>query len=263
MLVILYRIMIGLFDSGSGGLTVLREIKRLAPTADVIYLGDFKNLPYGDKSPEELGALTVLAIERLLQEGAENIVSACNSVSASIAQPIIDLLGREKFGFVEMVGPTVRALASGKEIDSCLLLVATEATIKAKTYHNAFNKESKTIQAIAIPELVPAIESEQDREMILGVIRKALTRADGFDVLILGCTQYPIVERLFEKVIAEKGISATVFNPGEAVAKEAVKRFGSSGTGAIRFLITAPSAFFEKKVKDDFEGEFPVTIEII
>src|SRR5687767_11474091 len=108
--------MIGVFDSGSGGLSVLLEIRKRLPSVDVVYLGDIKNAPYGSKTREELGALTVMAVSRLLNEGADFIVSACNSVSASIVLPMLEILGVKPFEIVEMVGPTVKGLKNKKGI---------------------------------------------------------------------------------------------------------------------------------------------------
>ena len=77
--------MIGIFDSGSGGLTVLKAIREVMPSADILYFGDIRNAPYGEKSREELSRLTVNSIRVLQARGATSIVSACNSVSASLA----------------------------------------------------------------------------------------------------------------------------------------------------------------------------------
>src|SRR3990167_1767776 len=151
--------MIGVFDSGSGGLTVLKEIHARAPQLDVVYFGDLAHVPYGEKTPEELGALTVIAVEKLLSEGAENIVSACNSISASVAQPLIELLGRRRFGMVEMVGPTVAALVPEAQAGKKLGLVGTRATVQSRLYADAFARRGVSLEAFPIPGLVEAIES--------------------------------------------------------------------------------------------------------
>ena len=118
--------MIGIFDSGSGGLTVLRELRARAPDADIIYFGDIKNAPYGNKSREELGALTVLGIQKLIDAGATEIISACNSVSVSIVLPMFELLDLPKTHIIEMVGPTVAAF---RGTDARPLVLATQATV--------------------------------------------------------------------------------------------------------------------------------------
>src|SRR5580704_17633887 len=119
--------MIGIFDSGMGGLTVLKAIREEMPNCDVVYFGDTKNAPYGSKTRAELGALTVAAIERLQKAGATSIVSACNSVSASLAVSLFDTLALAPGNLIEMVGPTVSYF---KHSTLRLLLAATPATIE-------------------------------------------------------------------------------------------------------------------------------------
>src|SRR5262249_29124782 len=99
--------MIGIFDSGVGGLTVLHAIRQNLPSADVLYFGDTKNAPYGEKSREKLSDLTTANIKFLLEHGATNIVSACNSVSASLAISLFDAFDLKPQQLIEMVGPTV------------------------------------------------------------------------------------------------------------------------------------------------------------
>src|SRR3989344_6076418 len=101
--------MIGVFDSGVGGLTVLKAMRDVYPSIDVVYFGDTKNSPYGKKSGKELSALTVAGIRFLLEHGATTLVSACNSVSASLAVSLYDVLSIKSSQLIEMVGPTVSA----------------------------------------------------------------------------------------------------------------------------------------------------------
>src|SRR3989338_4503180 len=134
--------MIGIFDSGSGGLTVLKAIRDQMPSSDVVYFGDIKNAPYGSKTNSELSVLTVRAIELLQNRGADNIVSACNSVSASLAVSLFDALSLTPPQLIEMVGPTV---SSFKNSSARLLLVATPAPIQSEIYQNAFRMIGKDI----------------------------------------------------------------------------------------------------------------------
>ncbi|MCR4333930.1 MAG: aspartate/glutamate racemase family protein, partial [Patescibacteria group bacterium] len=142
--------MIGIFDSGSGGLTVLKAIRERMPSADILYFGDIKNAPYGSKSNSELSVLTVRAIELLQKRGATSIVSACNSVSASLAISLLDSLSLAPTQLIEMVGPTVHSF---KNSSARLLLVATPATIQSEIYQNAFRMIGKDVEVVAIPDL--------------------------------------------------------------------------------------------------------------
>ena len=118
--------MIGIFDSGSGGLTVLRAIRERMPSADIVYFGDIKNAPYGTKSQHELSALTFAAFKLLIKEGSTSVVSACNSASTTLAVSLLDAGDISPDRVIEMVGPTVRAL---KHTDADILIAATPATI--------------------------------------------------------------------------------------------------------------------------------------
>ena len=107
--------MIGIFDSGVGGLSVLKAIRERMPHADILYFGDTKNAPYGLKSPAELSQLTAQAIMRLRAGGADHIVSACNSVSASLVSSLFDVLAFTPRDLIEMVGPTVAQFKDSSE----------------------------------------------------------------------------------------------------------------------------------------------------
>lgn len=238
--------MLGIFDSGSGGLTVLSQIRKRLPDIDVIYLGDIANAPYGSKSREELGALTVASIKRLLDEGATNIVSACNSVSSSIVLPTLSILSIKPFDIIEMVGPTVSALRSEKRN---ILLLATEATIQSGIYQNGFKIVGKNITTLPCPQLAAAIEFGKSEKDIEKIIRQYLTDKNltNIEMVVLGCTHYPLVTSLFKKVLG--GHNVEIYDPAVAVADEVVKRMAEAGAGMTKFLITKDSQFFRDRIK--------------
>jgi len=245
--------MIGVFDSGSGGLTVLRAIRERMPSADIIYFGDIMNAPYGEKSHRELSELTMRAIELLLARGATGIVSACNSVSASLAISLFDALSIAPDRLIEMVGPTVSAF---KRSSARLLLTATPATIGSEIYQNAFRMIGKEIETVAIPGLAGAIEfgvSESETERI---VREAFANADTHvrtsDVLILGCTHYPLVQKAFERVVP----GLVIFDPAAAVSDRVKRQLGpqETGSGATRFIISKDSQPFRARVAELLPG---------
>jgi glutamate racemase len=242
-----------------GGLTVLKALREELPSADVVYFGDTKNAPYGEKSRAELGALTVAAIERLQKAGATSIVSACNSVSASLAVSLFDTLEIKPDHLIEMVGPTVSYF---KHSTHRLLLAATPATIESEIYQNAFHMIGKEIATVAIPELAGAIEkgasdAEQER-----IIREAFANANlhDYDLLILACTHYPLALASFEKALGELAL----FDPATAVAERAKKQLWPQevGDGQIRFLISAESTPFRARVAELFPESIG-TIEVV
>ena len=245
--------MIGIFDSGSGGLTVLKAIREQMPAADILYFGDIKNAPYGLRSRAELSRLTVAAIERLQQRGAQDIVSACNSVSASLVLSLFETLPVAADSLIEMVGPTVSRF---KGSPARILLVATPATIDSEIYQNAFLMIGKEIRAVAIPALAGAIESGAGDAEIEAVIRDALAGIDrsAYDVCVLACTHYPLVREQFEQVL---GSGLEVFDPAMAVAERVRRKFGPQevGEGRLHFMISQDSAPFRARIAEFFPGD--------
>lgn len=231
--------MIGIFDSGSGGLTVLKEIRKRLPKADIFYFGDIKNAPYGTKSQDELVVLTAQAIALLQERGATHIVSACNSVSAALK------VSNAPKDMIEMIEP---AVASFKDSPATILLVATPATINAEIYQNAFKAIGKEIATLAMPDLAGAIEFGAGDEEIEKIVSDALAEVDraSFDTLVLGCTHYPFARSAFEKALP----GVTIIDPAVAVAKRASAQFNEEGSGQTTFLISKDSAPFRTRVAE-------------
>ena len=264
--------MIGVFDSGSGGLTVLQAVREVLPTADVVYFGDIKNAPYGEKSRQELSGLTVQALKLLQERGATSIISACNSVSASLAVSLFDIFSLAPAQLIEMVGPTVAQLRGSA---ARILLCATPATISSDIYQQAFQMVGKQITTVAIPELAGAIEFDDpsdvgESEKIEAMLTKSFAGVDlkSFDVLVLGCTHYPLVSPIFEKVLAslESNHTLQLFDPAHAVAARARQLFWPRevGDGKTTFLISKDSTPFRQRVAQLFPPtKYTCTIEVL
>lgn len=242
--------MIGIFDSGSGGLTVLRAIRTMLPSVDVLYYGDIKNAPYGSRSRDELSVLTVNAMRYLSDHGAGSVVSACNSVSASLAISLFDALSIKPDMLVEMVGPTVSYF---KGSTSRVLLVATPATIDSHIYQSAFTMIGKTMEVLAIPELAGAIEFGKSEAEVEAIIHTVLDAVDWnqYDVLVLACTHYPLALTSFRKIVPEHVI---IVDPAILVAERVESRFWprEAGDGKTHFVITNESQHFRRFVRDLF-----------
>lgn len=249
--------MIGIFDSGSGGLSVLKELRQKLPSADILYFGDIKNVPYGMKSQEELSKLTAESIELLHKEGAKHIVSACNSVAASL---VISMTDRLSFSgdIIEMVGPTV---SSFRESGKRLALCATPATIDSGIYQSAFSLVGQEVQYISIPDLATAIEFGKPEEEIEKIIREAFFEAKDFNTLILSCTHYPLVKNVFERVL---GAKVEIFDPSIAVAEKVKEVFAvdALGSGQTRFIISQESVVFRQRVAEILPDK-TYTIEVL
>ncbi len=243
--------MIGIFDSGVGGLTVLHAIRQNLPSADVTYFGDIKNAPYGEKSRSELSDLTVAAIKLLQERGASNIVSACNSVSASLAVSLLDAFDLQPGQLIEMVGPTV---SSFRYADTRVALAATPATIHSEIYQNAFRMIGKDIVAIPVPGLAGAIEfgkADDEKDAAIASAFRAIDPAS-FDVLVLACTHYPFAAASFRRVLGD----VKLFDPALAVAARVERQFWPRevGDGITKFIISAESQQFRDLVAQFFAG---------
>ena len=242
--------MIGIFDSGVGGLTVLRALRETLPSADVLYFGDTKNAPYGTKSREELALLTMDGLKLLHERGVSNIVSACNTVSASLAVSLFETLSIVPTQLIEMVGPAVGFF---KGSDARLVLCATPATIQSGIYQNGFRMIGKDVTCVAIEKLAGAIEAGAHEEEVEKIIRDAfygISFAKN-DILVLACTHYPLVKQVFRKVL---GDDVLIFDPAYPVAERAHKLFWPQevGSGGMRFLLSKDSETFRSLVKQIF-----------
>lgn len=251
--------MIGVFDSGSGGLTVLRAIRDILPSADIVYFGDIAHAPYGHKSREELTELTLGAIRLLRNEGATTVVSACNSVSASMVVSLFDVFDLDIQQLIEMVGPTV---ASFRGTPNRLLVCATPATVLSGMYQHAFKMIGKDVVMCPLPNLAGLIESGAPQEVIDHDIREALNAyaPDTYDTVLLCCTHYPLVRDSFVRAC---GTRVEVVDPAHAVA-ERVMRYAwprEVGNGALSFIISKESETFRSYVESLFGGE-PYSIEV-
>ncbi|MEK7613574.1 MAG: aspartate/glutamate racemase family protein [Patescibacteria group bacterium] len=251
--------MIGIFDSGSGGLTVLRAIRKEMPSANIVYFADLAHAPYGSKSRGELTLLTLSAIERLQTFGASRVVSACNSVSASLVVSLYDTLFETPNALVEMVGPTVSAFrGSNKKI----LLCATEATIHSEMYQNGFRMIGEEIQSLAIPLLAGAIESGTSHSEIKEIIRRSLEGVSIHDIttVILACTHYPLAIKQFQECLPP---SVVLYDPAVAVARRVKKWWWPQevGDGSMTFLLSKDSLVFREFLADFFPNdEYHVTV---
>lgn len=248
--------MIGIFDSGSGGLSVLKALRQLMPQADVVYFGDIKNAPYGLRSQAELSTLTMHAVELLHQEHADHLISACNSVAASLVISLSDRIRSAPSDMIEMVGPTV---AHFEGTDTRLALCATVATIDSGIYQNAFQLIGQEVRYFAIPDLAGAIESGASDAVLYDIIRDTFKGPVDFDTLILACTHYPLVLPIFERALP----GVKIFDPSMTVAERAAKAFPteSRGSGTTRFIISQESVHFRRLV-DTFFGGSEYTIEV-
>lgn len=207
---------IGVFDSGVGGMTVLKELTKQLPNESFIYLGDTKRFPYGSKSKESIIELTKDGIEFLINKGVKLIVIACGTATSQALEEVQPLYNIPIIGVIE---PTVKYI---KQIDKKQIgVIATAGTIRSKGWEKAILKELQTakVQSIACPLLAPMVEEGwYDNKIAELAIKEYLKSFNKIDAIILGCTHYPLLTKVIKKQIGKK---VEIINIGEHVAKEA------------------------------------------
>jgi glutamate racemase len=219
---------IGVFDSGLGGLTVVRQILRLMPAEDVVYLGDSARVPYGIKSPETIRQFALEDVAFLRRFGPKIVVVACNTASAVALEELRRAAPVEVVGVVEPAAQEAVALAKGGKIG----VIGTEATIASGAYQRAicsFNGTGEVLAAQA-PLLVPIVEEgwPDDDPIVLYVLSRYMNHMQRQRpaVLILGCTHYPLLACAIGKLM---GPSTQLLDPGEAVARRVQALLGKAG----------------------------------
>jgi glutamate racemase len=193
---------IGIFDSGIGGLTVLRAIHDLLPCEPIVYLGDTARVPYGTKSRETIIRYSVNNARFLLGEGVKMIVVACNTASAYALEDVARLTDNPVVGVVE--GGVVAAL---KNVSGAIGVIGTEATIRSNKYPAEINRLQPGIKVIskACPLFVAlAEEGWTGNEVAHAVAKEYLSEFKGkIDALVLGCTHYPPLKGVIQLVLGE------------------------------------------------------------
>ena len=218
---------IGVFDSGIGGITVVKEIRKQLPEEKIIYFGDTKRVPYGGKDREELIHLADQIVAFLIREGADVIIDACNTTSA-LALPYL----QEKYA-VPIVGVLVPGAHSASQVTQGKIgVMGTEATIKSGCYEEAIKKQEKNTEVVSVfcPKLVGFIEDgDLDSSYLKRVLREYLNPLflSNCDTLVLGCTHYPFLSETIHELI---GNSMTLVNPAVA-AVNVLKKYEASREG--------------------------------
>jgi len=209
--------LIGLFDSGIGGTSIWKEVVKLLPNENTIYLADSKNAPYGEKSSEEIIALSVKKTEFLLSKGCKLIIVACNTATTNA----IDYLRKNyEIPFIG-IEPAIKPAALLSKTGAIGIL-ATKGTLSSKLFEKTTKEYTKNITTIEQDGegLVPLIEegklnSPEINQLLITYLKPMLPF--NIDHLVLGCTHYPYLIPQIKKIIGE---NITIIDSGEAVAKQ-------------------------------------------
>ena len=249
---------VAVFDSGVGGLTVLHELLVSLPHEDYLYLGDTARFPYGERSQAELQAFAVEIADHLLEVGAKLLVVACNAASSAA----LDVLERhlEKspspardIDVIGVVAPATQ-LAVAQSHNGRIGLLATPATVASGAYERAVWAADRHVhvEAVACPDLAPIIQGgfpfdEQVVDTVRGYC--APLRAAGVDTVILGCTHYPLVAPMLQRML---GRDVALVTSGTGVARSVERALASrelenprAAEGDYRFRCTGDVAAFQ------------------
>jgi glutamate racemase len=244
---------IAMFDSGVGGLTVLHECLVSLPSEDFLYLGDTAHFPYGTKTPGELRDLVARNTGYLLDRGAKLLIVACNSATSAGAETAREIAADHGVEVVTVIRPEaeIAAAISGGRVG----VLATPATVDGGAYHRALEEQGRALDVteVAAPDLAPIIQNGFPfDESVVAKVRSycAPLREAGVDTLILGCTHYPLVAPMLQRML---GRDVRLVTAGHAIAATAQRLLEATdlvsereGEGDYRFLCTGePESFRE------------------
>ncbi len=250
--------MIAIFDSGYGGLTVLKPIKELLPEYDYIYFGDNARAPYGNKDSETIKTYAEESIDCLLKNGAELILFACNTVSGvalrHVQQKHEKTLKSEYRRILGLLIPVAEYIPKQKNIR--VGIIGTKATVDSKVYMEEISKTNPSAKFFskACPLLTPLIEENwHTKPEASSILKKYLLplKSHNLDVLIIGCTHYTLMLPQIKRIMGKK---VKIINPGEITAqslKDYLKRHPElekklTKSGSIKFLTTKDPEEFKR-----------------
>jgi glutamate racemase len=234
--------MIGLFDSGLGGLSVARALRALLPEHDLLYLADTAHCPYGPQPPEAVQARSMACAGWLAAQGAGVIVVACNTATSAALELLRGALEPPVVGMEPGIKPAAAATTTGR-----VAVLATSGTLGGERFARLVQRFARDVEVatVACPEMVRLVErgdvaSDHARSVVAGYVTPLA--AEGFDTLVLGCTHFPPLRPL----IAAAAPGATIIDTGPAVAAQAARvasqaRLGP-GAGRTRCATTGDPA---------------------
>src|SRR5579864_2906523 len=218
------RPIIGVFDSGFGGLTVLKALLEVSPAADYQYFGDTARLPYGSKSVETVARYAVEAAHYLESQGAQMLVIACNTATALALDQITSATHVPVVGVVEPGAEAAKLATHNRKI----VVIGTEATVSSHAYRKALESRDLEAREKACPLLVPLVEEGWvDHPVTEQVARIYLSEmfTDGFqdaDTMVLGCTHYPLLKPLLQRVTPRH---VSIVDSAESTAQAVASHF--------------------------------------
>lgn len=257
------RNLIGVFDSGVGGLSVLRAIRELLPTQPVLYFGDQAHVPYGVREVEEVREFSRQITSYLIRQGAKLIVVACNTASVAALKTL-----REEFPATPFVGMEPAVKPAAEQTRSGIVgVLATYATFHTSMYASVVERFAKgvTILEDHCPGLVAQIENgdldgPNTRRILTDALLPMINK--GADTIVMGCTHYPFVIPLIQSIVGE---DVRVIDPAPAIARQVQRLLESHNLvnqsvhhAGLRFITTGDPQVFKARVDALLPGKYKV-----
>jgi glutamate racemase len=240
---------IGMFDSGVGGLTVLKEVRQILPSEHIIYLGDTARVPYGNRSPHTVTKYALESALFLLTKGIKMLVIACNTSSALSLSILKKKLPIPVIGVIDAGAREAVTHTRTKKVG----VIGTKATIRSMAYERAIKRVDPAVQVLSkpCPLFVPIVEEGLEHDEVAYLMGEKYLqdmKRSGVDVLVMGCTHYPILEDVIQRTM---GNSVVVVNTGKETAKEVKRTLEKTGTvsdatkGTSEYYVTDSPETFE------------------
>jgi glutamate racemase len=217
---------IGIFDSGVGGISVLKHIRALLPHEHLMYVADSLYAPYGNKTPEEITARCMILADFLMSQNVKALVVACNTATAAAIDELREAFDIPIIGMEPAVKPAAEASKNG-----IIGVLATVGTLKSAQFAGLLEAYGRDVKVVtqACVGLVECIErGELDSTETKALIRHytAPLLAEGADTIVLGCTHYPFIKHVIQEIVGDK---ITLIDTGAAVAKQLKKKLEEKG----------------------------------
>ena len=216
---------IGVFDSGVGGISVLRELVKILPQEHFIYFGDSANAPYGNRTTQDIRRLTLSAAQELVERGCKALVIACNTATAAA---INDLRAAYPHLIIVGIEPALK-VAADRFPGGHIGVMATPVTLREEKFTQQLTRfPDAAVSVIPVSGLVELIEAgKTDDAQVEALLRPILEPFAGkLDALVLGCTHYPFAKTAIQKILGEKTV---LLDGGEGTARETRRRLAEAG----------------------------------
>lgn len=263
---------IGVFDSGLGGLTAVRELLSILPNEDIVYFGDTGRVPYGTRSVETIKRYTVQDINFLVSQNVKMVIAACGTASSVMTDEMLRILYDNDIIYTGVVSPAAQSAVQCSKTKT-IGIIGTNATINSGSYKKLMLEIDSSIEVIAnaCPLFVPLVENgytNKDNQVTTLVAQDYLakfTQNSSLDTLILGCTHYPVIKDIIASIMGE---SVTLIDPGKQAAiyaKQLLKNYNllntSTTNGDVKYFVSDSISSFSENAQQILNEPITGTVE--